>query len=1155
MPTDRLTGSDDQNPSLLIPLKRSPDFLLVFDAHVSVYKDVLSGAPQRIAVPIPDHILPSLHPGDSTHRPQWVQWDRTPRNPDFPKESFYIAREDGRVMYAEQGPAGAVDMDDAGEWPYRIDKAFACINVDNSEFSQSYPDVLMAGAAGNDGLLCKVGAWPMEYSYATQYPAMNQFTYVESMPNWSPLTGLCVTKLPGIRDPFERERSALFVSNGVAPHGQVSELRHGLHALIDGSFSGMNGCTGLWVLHHGSQTVELDGKKARQHYAFVAVSLPLETLLLRLIRTQSEGHSEFSGAWDDGVWDVTQLPTEDEPMDDGIARNQETISACILSDRFSIQITHADAQILIRPALTLSDKLDFPASILLAAVKHGFPFIAIALKSDGKTYLQVTPISKDGTFEEQKGQYSRHVLGTDPTCIELLSLDGRTYILIGTLDSKISMFEVSHEYVISTVLQSSLDVSSAGSSRTLCERAVILTSSDDHILVCATRDGLLLSRSVRSLMSNPSAAPVSDMNHLNGASAGTKASSWHITRMGSTSAQLHPSSTDGAAAFVSCASDFCRVRVSASKGSTLNVESIWFANRTRPEYLQHPITAAYQLGRGESMATPLERNLGGFLFVVSGDQMLYAYLDTDAGYGGNTSTMRSGNETKALPRRLIIGAKPTHAAYLTLPRKMLVATIEAREECAPPEGYRAMHSTLKLLDLHDDKPLDEMEVKQEVGVELTNRLVVTQYVLHHAERVYSIADWAYEDDRGKKYNLVIVGTGVGSGSGKETGRRLIFNLGQRGSRLSLQKESIYPHPVYCVTMFDRRATVSAVGKMLHFDEFDAALGRQVQPICSKISADVHRWFNRGTKELPSPGIHITVSGMNVYVSTLQHSHLCYEVTRGIDDSRVDFEQLFTDSRERSCTHHLAFRNSDLEQDPVVEEESLVLFTDKKTATVSGLYSSGESTFKNAATTLFEACLPRTVIRLQRGDIRPPWRKPSRLIRPSEKSAGILNDDIVGACSDGTIYSFSILSQPARHLLRLLQNLIEIKHARDPANQFTIIRHRSGDIFDVLMNGADGAQDCAIRARDVDPRFKERGASEARNNHIDGDLLLRFFEENGDLKDLLSRDTDQDVPVLFEELARALMPEGSYHMRHGYRGVADVMAGIREWVEEVLMPLL
>ncbi|KAJ4323871.1 hypothetical protein N0V94_001655 [Neodidymelliopsis sp. IMI 364377] len=737
-------------------------------------------------------------------------------------------------MYAEQGPAGAVDMDDAGEWPYRIDTAFACLSVDNSEFSQSYPDVLMAGAPGNDGLLCKVGAWPTEYSYATQYPTMNQFTYVESIPNWSPVTGLCVTQLPGIRSPYERERSALFVCNGAAPHGQLSELRYGLQALIDGSFSGMNGCSGLWIIHHGSQTVEFDGRRARQHYALIIVTLPLETILLRLVRTQPETRGEFSGAWDDGVWDVTQLPTESEPNDDGITRNEETISACMFSDHFSIQITRRDVQTLSRPTLALNDRIEFGSSILLAASKPGFSFVVTTFRNDGKTHLNITPILKDGTYDSE--------------------------------------------------------------------------------------------------------SPAQD-------------------------------------------------------------------------------------------------------------------------------------ELKAVPRKLITGAKPTQAVYLAAPRKMIVATTKATEEGSSPNKYRLISSTLSLLNVHDDKPLNEVEIKQEVGIELASRLVVARFSLKHAERVYSIVDWAFEDDRGKKYNLVIVGTGIATGPGKETGRRLIFNLGSRGSKLALQKESTYHQPLYCIALFNNRATVSVIGKLLSFDEFDVSSG------------------------------------------------------------------------------------SDIQQTPTNEQEALVLLTDKRSATVSGLYYSGERSFKHASTTLFEACLPRTVVRLQRGDIRPPWRRSARYHKYANTIDGVLLDDLTGACSDGTIYAFSILSEPARHVLRLLQNLIENKQSRNPANRFSIVRHKSGDIFDVLMNGADGAQDCAIRARDVDPRHKGRGAAASRNNHIDGDLLLGFFDEGGGIKGLLSTDTEEDVLALFVELGEALLFQGRHGLRQAHLTFDDTVAGIQEWMSEVLMPLL
>jgi hypothetical protein len=104
---------------------------------------------------------------------------------------------------------------------------------------------------------------------------------------------------------------------------------------------------------------------------------------------------------------------------------------------------------------------------------------------------------------------------------------------------------------------------------------------------------------------------------------------------------------------------------------------------------------------------------------------------------------------------------------------------------------------------------------------LANRLVVAQYSLEHAERVYSIVEWPYEDSKGKRYCMIIVGTGITLGPGKERGRRLIFNAGKSGSKLDRQKESNYDQPVYCIAMYGTRATVSVIGKTLSFDEFES----------------------------------------------------------------------------------------------------------------------------------------------------------------------------------------------------------------------------------------------------------------------------------------------------------------------------------------------
>jgi hypothetical protein len=290
---------------------------------------------------------------------------------------------------------------------------------------------------------------------------------------------------------------------------------------------------------------------------------------------------------------------------------------------------------------------------------------------------------------------------------------------------------------------------------------------------------------------------------------------------------------------------------------------------------------------------------------------------------------------------------------------------------------------------------------------------------------------------------------------------------------------------------------------------------------------------RATIELPSPGIHITVRSPFVYVSTLQHSLLCFIVIETL--GKYEFQRVFTDSRERSCSAHLILdiKNNNATQD------TIVLVNDKKSSSITGIYHAPDHTHKNAAATVFEACLPRTVIRIEQGNIRPPWRRPAT---SSKSPTGILNDETIGACSDGTIYTFAILSEPARHMLRFLQNIIEEKELRDPAKQDTPVNHRSTGIFDVLMNGAQGNQVEKIRALDVDPRQKERGQGGPRHKHVDGDLLQRWLDSDGDLERLLKEGTEGNVLVLEEEFASALW---------GGEGLGKA----REWLDEVFMPVL
>lgn len=1096
-----LLDFEDRSPSLLIPLSRSSDFLLVFDTHISVYKDVLSGLPKRFPVPIDPHILSPLIPGDSKCLPKWVGWDRTPRNPEFSKEVFYIAREDGRVIYAERGPSNPLDITEAGVWPYRVDTAFACLTVDNSEFSQLYPDVLIAGGSGNDGLLCKVGSWPSEYSYASQYPVANQITRIESISNWTPLTDLCVTRLLDSRGSVERERAAIFVASGNSPHGEIAELRYGVQASIDHFFGGVTGCTGLSILDFGSLMTECDGRQQNEHYATLAITLPLETIVVRVVRTQPESRGPCSGAWETRVWNTYQVPSDDIPTDDGVMRDGETISACHWSDWHSIQITRQEARILLRPSLRQhANSITFDSPLLLAASASGVPFVAVTYREAGDIYLEILPISISVSLGRARA--TRIQLAHDPTCLEIIQLDGKAYVFVSIRESEITLFRVEDERAPACMLSVALNQ--------FCESALVLLSNGQPMLVCATRDGYLLN----TILTIDTEA----------ITCGT----WNSTKMGTTSAQIRRSHTDQSTAFVACGPDFCRVRCSSRELSGIEIHSVWFTDRRHPEYSQSPVTAMYQLpflNRPDCEG----RNLGGFLFAVAGDHLLFSQLDSDIRWESHDNTSQPEMDSGAIPRKIKTGAKPMNIAYMESQRRMIVSALEAKEK-SPRDGYRVLFSTLSLLKMNDEKSIHDLEIKQEDDNAPPEGLLLAQYQLEHAERVHCAIEWPFVDHQDKKRSLLIVGTSIQVGPFKFKGRRLIFSTGKNRSKLQLQKDSHYDNPVYSIALWSNNTIAMVVGKTLSLECFDSQAGR---------------WYKRGVQELSSPGMHVSVAPPFVYVSTQSHSHLCYKVN-GPQNERYEFEQYFTDSRERSCTQH-AVVDIPSSKAEVDQAQRIVLVTDKTTSSVVALHQPHERTYKNAADTLFEANLSHTVIRIQRGNIRPPWRRPTH----TDTMTGVVTDDIIGACSDGTVYTFSILSKPARHLLRLVQNLVEAKQARDPAYRFTPATPHSGHIFNVLINGASGVQDSKIRARDVDPVYQESGQAGPRHRHIDGDLLVRWRDEGGRLERLVvaGEAVDRDVVALFREYASRV------DLGWGDVSAEDVFARVEKWMSEVLMPVL
>jgi len=417
--------------------------------------------------------------------PLWVQWDRVPRNPTFSKEAFYVAREDGLIIYSEiVDSSKAVETSEAGVWPFPIDKAFTALVMDTSSRALSYPDVLMATGVASDGLSCRVGAFPTQYQYQKSFFAQHLFTPVEAISNWAPVSDLAITRLGG------RERDALLIANGRAPHGTISELRRGLNAIIDNSFGGVRGCTGLWVINYATNTYKVDGKSTKQHYAILLVTLPPESLVIHVMRTQNESGSaegESWSNWEEGEWDYAQIPSENAPVQDDIVRDEDTISACMLGDDYTIQITRREARLLQRSSMLRLDSTSFPSSLLAAATSSKCPWISVVFRQEGKIVLYVALI-QEGLFDKS----IRHELEVDPTCLELLDINGTPHVFVGKSDSSFVLFRIHESGSFVTVYSDVLDRGPDTGLRMVCESAVLLELEQSLVVVCGTRNGFLL---------------------------------------------------------------------------------------------------------------------------------------------------------------------------------------------------------------------------------------------------------------------------------------------------------------------------------------------------------------------------------------------------------------------------------------------------------------------------------------------------------------------------------------------------------------------------------------------------------------------------------------------------------------------------------------
>jgi hypothetical protein len=146
-------------------------------------------------------------------------------------------------------------------------------------------------------------------------------------------------------------------------------------------------------------------------------------------------------------------------------------------------------------------------------------------------------------------------------------------------------------------------------------------------------------------------------------------------------------------------------------------------------------------------------------------------------------------------------------------------------------------------------------------------------------------------------------------------------------------------------------------------------------------------------------------------------------------------------------------------------DNMIIISDKS-GNVAGLQFGHEKSFETRRT-LFKASMPQAIFKFLRGDFRPPWRR--------TVSEGVLDNKIIGVATDGSLYGFSILNEPALLVLKFLENLC--------------IYHKQGSEAKAKRYHGDPIV--------IDPELQHKGMKKDESNHVNGDTLKCFLGPGGE----------------------------------------------------------
>lgn len=300
--------------------------------------------------------------------------------------------------------------------------------------------------------------------------------FLEQFPNWAPLTDMMLFDLSSDKGRSATRREIIITAANRAPHGSITELRHGIEARLAAmvEVEGLEGAVRLWSLPDKNG----DGD-------FLLVSMPFGTTLIHMTKNM-------------------QVHVHDaaDPGDFCVEFCSETLAVASTREGQVIQVSRRGIHILDLASgqhklhLSFAPILPDGGTLTAAAIHPATAVVLVAARAEDMTALLRFDITRlVDSFDVAETNASR--ANADVTFLALFDIGDAVYAFTSLVDRSIHIFRVDRKDVI-LVFSHNILTASAERSSMVCETAVLLqsvtnasTTNNELLLVCGLRNGQL----------------------------------------------------------------------------------------------------------------------------------------------------------------------------------------------------------------------------------------------------------------------------------------------------------------------------------------------------------------------------------------------------------------------------------------------------------------------------------------------------------------------------------------------------------------------------------------------------------------------------------------------------------------------------------------